>query len=82
MLSCPAQGSGISIDMACASERPVSSSNSSALSKMAESLAPGVQMGKIFCRSAPYFSLASMLWRACIQLTLPRSVLISPLCAR
>ena len=28
------------------------------------------------------FSLANMLSRACIQLTLPRSVLISPLCAR
>ena len=75
------QASGITIIMACGSERPESSSSSMALSIMAESLPPGVMMGKSFLMSSPNSGERSTDSRACIQLMLPLSVLISPLCA-
>ena len=68
--------------MACGSERPVITRNSSTLSKVAVSLPPSRMTGRIFCEvvaeQRPTGSSAS---RARIQLMLPRSVLISPLCA-
>ncbi len=74
-------GSGIIIIMACGSDRPARTSSSRTLSNMPESL-PSVSMtGMHFCRSSPNRLDANMLSRACIQLTLPRSVLISPLWA-
>ena len=82
MLSWFCQGSGMSIDIASGSERPVRTSSSSALSNTAESLAPAMHTGQIFFKSGPYFLLSNMLSRACIQLTFPRRVLISPLWAR
>ena len=48
---------------------------------MAESEPPGRTIGMTFARSRPNSSLASWLSRARIQLTLPISVLISPLWA-
>ena len=48
---------------------------------MAESDPPGRTTGSTFGRSSPNSSEASCDSRARIQLTLPRSVLISPLCA-
>ena len=71
--------SGISIAIACGKLRPERRSNSAALSNIAESLPPGVSMGKSFGRSSPNNSEASTFCRAYIQLTLPRRVLISPL---
>ncbi len=61
------------------SDRPASVSISSALSNMAESLPSGSITGMILAISAPNNSEANRLWRACIQLMLPRRVLISPL---
>ncbi len=81
MVSSPDHGSGIIIMMACGSERPVSTSISSTLSNMAESLPASSMMGRILRMSSPNSSEANMLSRACIQLMLPRSVLISPLWA-
>ncbi len=66
---------------ACGSERPASTSSSSTLSSVAVSEPPGRITGSTFCRSSPKSSDASCDSRARIQLTLPRSVLISPLCA-
>ena len=54
-------------------------SSSSTLSKVAESEPPGRTTGSTFCRSMPKSSEASCDSRARIQLTLPISVLISPL---
>ena len=56
-------------------------SSSSTSSNDAESLAPGVQIGKSRSRSPGITSLASSASRARIQLRLPITVLISPLCA-
>ena len=56
-------------------------SSSSTSSKVAESLAPGVQIGKMRSRSPGSRSLASRASRARIQLRLPCTVLISPLWA-
>ncbi len=67
--------------IACGSERPASVSSSSTLSKFAESEPPARTTGSTFRRSAPKSAEASWLSRARIQLTLPRSVLISPLWA-
>ena len=77
----PWYASGIIIIIACGSERPASTSSSSTLSKLAESDPPGRTTGSTFCRSSPKSSEASCDSRARIQLTLPRSVLISPLWA-
>src|SRR5581483_4376338 len=73
--------SGISIIMACGSERPPCTSSSMALSIFAESEPTGEIIGKIFCMSPLKSSERSTLSRACIQFTLPFSVLISPLWA-
>ena len=67
--------------MACGMSRPARYSSSSALSKLAESLPPGVTMGNSFWMSSPNSGDARIDWRAYIQFTLPLSVLISPLCA-
>ena len=67
--------------IACGSDRPASTSSSSTLSKVAESEPPGRTTGRTFARSSPNSSDASCDSRARIQLTLPRSVLISPLWA-
>ena len=61
--------------------RPASTSSSSTLSNVAESEPPWRTTGISFCRSLPNSSEASCDSRARIQLTLPRSVLISPLWA-
>ena len=80
-MSFPLHGSGIIIRIACGSDRPVIVRNSSTLSNMAVSLPPSRITGSTFFRSSPSSSLSSSPSRARIQLMLPRSVLISPLCA-
>ena len=81
MLSWPAHGSGIIIRSAWGSERPVITRNSRTLSNVAVSLPPSRMTGSTFCRSSPSTSERSNPSRARIQLMLPVSVLISPLCA-
>ena len=82
MSGLPAHASGISIAITCGSERPDWYRNSTALSSEAESLPPGHDHRKELRRSCRRYSgLSNIDWRACIQLTLPRTVLISPLCA-
>jgi hypothetical protein len=66
--------------MACGRERPARVSSSTTSSNEAESLAPGVTIGRRGPRS-PITSDSSWDWRARIQLRLPCTVLISPLCA-
>ncbi len=78
--------SGIIISTAWCSGRPPRCSSSSTSSKLAESLASGVQIGKARDSSEPdpsppNRSLASRASRARIQLRLPLTVLISPLWA-
>ena len=73
--------SGIIIITACGRLRPPRCSSSSTWSKDAESEASGVQIGESRLRSPGILALASMASRACIRLRLPRTVLISPLCA-
>ena len=64
---------------ACGSERPARRRSSRTLSNIAES-DPSVSMtGRTFLRSSPNSFDENILCRACIQLTFPRSVLISPL---
>ncbi len=81
MSGLPDHGSGIIIRMACGSERPAMTSSSRTLSNVAVSLPPSRMIGRSFRKSAPNSGDCSRLSRACIQLMLPRSVLISPLCA-
>ena len=71
--------SGMSIIMACSSERPDASSASSALSSVAVSLWAGVIMGVSAAVSSPRMSERRDFSRAAIQLMLPCSVFISPL---
>ena len=78
----PSHASGIIIIMAWGSVRPVWTRNSSAWSKMAESLPSGLMMGNSFFRSVPNAADCMVFSRALIQLMLPRSVLISPLWQR
>ena len=73
--------SGIIINTACGRLRPPRCRSSSTSSKDAESDASGVQIGESRDRSPAILELASMASRACIRLRLPRTVLISPLCA-
>jgi hypothetical protein len=75
------QASGIIISTECGSDRPPMCSSSSASSNDAESDAPGVQIGNNRSRSPGIRSDASRASRARIQLRLPITVLISPLCA-
>ena len=82
MVSCPLHGSGIIISIACGSERPAITSSSSTLSNMAESLPPSPMIGQDLLEVvAEERRLEQSASRACIQLMLPRSVLISPLWA-
>ena len=81
MLSWPLHGSGISMLTTSSIGRPARTSSSSTLSKVAESLPPPRTTGAILAMSGPQTGWASMLSRACIQLMLPRTVLISPLWA-
>ncbi len=67
--------------MACGSERPVCTSSSSTSSNIAESLPRSSITGTSFCTSSPNTGARSTGSREAIQRTLPRSVLISPLCA-
>src|SRR5687767_821611 len=55
--------------------------NSSTLSKQAESDPPSITIGNNFFKSSSKSSDLQSASRARIQLILPRSVLISPLCA-
>ncbi len=74
--------SGIIISTECGSERPPRCRSSSTSSKDAESEASGVHTGKIRSRfRSPKRSETSWDSRARIQLRLPLTVLISPLCA-
>ena len=73
--------SGIIISTACGRLRPPRCSSSSTSSKDAESEASGVQIGDSRLRSPGICALASIASRACMRLRLPRTVLISPLCA-
>ncbi len=81
MLSCLVQGSGIIIIIACGSERPASTISSSTLSNIEESLPFTLTIGASFFTSSPNSGDWNSASRARIQLMLPRSVLISPLCA-
>ena len=82
MDSWPLHGSGIIIIIACGRERPPMTSSSKTLSNIAESEPFVFTIGRIFLMSSfRRDSLASMGWRAFIQLMLPRRVLISPLWA-
>ncbi len=74
-------GSGIIIIIACARERPARIRSSSVLSNIDESLPFGFTIGRIFLMSSPKSSDSKSASRACIQLMLPRRVLISPLWA-
>ena len=67
--------------MACGKERPASVSISRQLSNIAESLPSVLMTGKTFLMSSPNNLLSNCDSRAFIQFTLPRNVLISPLCA-
>lgn len=74
--------SGTIISTECGSERPPRWSSSRTSSKEAESEASGVQTGKMRSSCAsPKRLEASWDSRAFIQLRLPLTVLISPLCA-
>ena len=73
--------SGIIIITACGRLRPPRCSSSRVWSNEAESEASGVQIGDNRDRSPRMCALASIASRACIRLRLPRTVLISPLCA-
>src|SRR5213595_598346 len=75
------QASGIIIMIECVLVRPDSHSSSATSSKDAGSEAPGVQIGYSSSGTSPRSVLASWDWRARIQLRLPLTVLISPLCA-
>ena len=65
--------------VASASERPDSSRNSNTASKLPESEQSASITGKISFKRSPNTSVASFPWRAAMELTLPISVLISPL---
>jgi len=62
-------------------ERPTGRGNSTALSSEAESLPPGVIRDTSLAIWPSCRDSGRIDWRALIQLTLPRMVLISPLCA-
>jgi hypothetical protein len=75
-------GSGIIMRIACGSERPFITRNSSTWSKVAESLSPSRVTGSTLRSSSSDMTAERhRASRARIQLMLPRSVLISPLWA-
>src|SRR5687767_12257865 len=78
----PPQASGISIIITCGKERPLSVSNSTTLSRLAESDWVGSQIGRIISSSSrlKYWEVKAAS-AAAIQLVLPFTVLISPLWA-
>ena len=76
------QAAGISIVSACAGGRPAITSSSSAASSAAESDQRSSMIGNSFARSSPSSAERRLGSRACIHERLPRTVLISPLCAR
>ena len=82
MLSCLDQGSGIIIIIACGRLRPPSTISSSTLSNIELSEPLTLTIGASFLMSSPNSADSISASRARIQLMLPRSVLISPLCAR
>ncbi len=81
MSGLPAQASGISMAMTCGSERPDWCRNSTALSSEEESDPSGTITGNRSLILSPKAGLSKTDWRAPIQFTLPRMVLISPLWA-
>src|SRR5678810_721659 len=81
MEACLDHGSGIIIITACGMERPESTMSSSTLSNIEESEPFGFTIGGIFLMSSPNTGDSNSASRARIQLMLPRSVFISPLCA-
>jgi hypothetical protein len=74
-------GSGIIIIIACASGRPARTSSSRVLSNIDESSRWVDDREDLLDVVAEELGLSKSAWRACIQLMLPRSVLISPLWA-
>lgn len=79
MVSSPSQASGTSIAMAWGRLRPDITSSSSTLSRMAESLPPGIATGNSFPISSPNRGEARIDCRASIHPRFPFRVLISPL---
>ena len=75
------QASGTSIIIACSAPRPEAISRSSASSKASESEPPSLITGCSSATDSPHTSDCNEGPRANIQLRLPSSVLISPLCA-
>ena len=75
------QASGTSIIMMWGRLRPEATKKSATLSSAAESLPPRRMMGRKSSMFCPHTSLDKSHSRASIQVRLPRSVLISPLCA-
>ena len=75
------QASGIIIKTAWGSDRPAWTKSSTTSSKLAESLSPVVTSGVNSAMGNGNTSLWSEVSRAVIQLRLPLTVLISPLCA-
>ena len=74
------QGSGMVTITARGRSMPFITKNSSVLSSMAESLPPWLTMGRILPMSSFRYLLAMVSSRASMVSTLPRMVLISPLC--
>src|SRR5215469_6154782 len=81
MLSWFSHGSGIIIIITCGNSRPVITSISTQLSNCAESLPSVLMTGTIFLMSPLNKGDLKLDCAECIQLTFPRNVLISPLCA-
>ena len=79
MVPCCCQASGIIINTASCSLRPLISRNSSTLSKVPESEQSGSTMGNSFGRSSPKRSERTTPSREFMALVLPSRVLISPL---
>ncbi len=81
MSTCVDQASGTSIIITCGSGRPLATRKSATLSSDAESLPPGRMIGLKSAMCSAIAALSSSGSRALIHVWLPRSVLISPLCA-
>jgi len=81
MVSWFCHASGISMSMVSVTGRPASWSSSATSSSDCESDAPSEQMGNRSSGWRPSTAPDSEDWRARIQLRLPTTVLISPLCA-